>query len=488
MEKRLFREISVPLEEIALRSVVVNLWNNTLNSYWLFRDNVIIVGDKIKQRILEMVPPLFKNRMISLVMPIGAEILSWRMYHEKNFHGVPEDISSDYLKHLHWTSKGTIDYKKTAEKLIDLKMFDVTKRYELACLHCLEDYIPLLWEEVSEEYKKLLKEEFYSSVDMQLKYYWAYVLKGEEYKFNCIFQTRLPGELSFHQYAFKVSAVKGNKSAAKFFFQKLSTRERDSSLLFTIYSVLNERCRSGKKLPDFPKQNLSDVLCYLLSLMSHEQQMQALKNFPSPILACFLDWPSNDFFLEVADVIWTFLPERMYACLLTYMYKVIRTTHVYNPLLFQQFFRQSPRSFRKEFVDKECLFGYFFPEFFSMQDIETIEVIFRNIDAADRVRLIFGQHVFKLLCNSIFTVRWHMVEVLLREAMLSKEDRQRLKKNILKCMTKTHKGMGVEERTHKRKWFCVFFDDVCANAAGEENPKDETSTGVKKLCTEKKNN
>ncbi|XP_055927254.1 uncharacterized protein LOC129958659 [Argiope bruennichi] len=491
MEKRLFRDILLPLEEIALKRVVVSLCIDTLNSNWSLLDNFDLVADEISDKVSKILPASLKERMIPFVRVIGSEILHWQTYHENILPDKHDDFSFHSLKHLHWTCMGTIDYRKTAEKLIVLKMFDVTKRYELACLYCLEDYIPLLWEEVSEEYKKHLKEQFYFSVELQLRYYWAYLLKGEEYKFSCIFKTRLPEELSFYQFAFKQLAVQGNKAAARYFFQKLSNRERESSLYFTICSVLNKRFRylSETKPFDFPKQSLSDVLFYLLSLMNLEQQMLALKKCPCTILASCLDWPLNDLFLEVANVIWTFLPKIMYEDLLSCMLQVIRTSGYYNPKLFQEFFLKSPGSFREVFVNRECAFyGYFMPEFFHMQDSETIKVIFRNIQAADRVKLVFCQRVFSLLCDSISQGEWHIVEVCIREAMLSKEDGQRLKTDVLEYMTKNHRELGVEERTHKRKRFCEFFDDPCTNADGEESSKDETLTDVKKLSTDEEKN
>ncbi|KAF8789445.1 uncharacterized protein LOC129956924 [Argiope bruennichi] len=491
MEKKLFRGIVLPLEEIVFRRVVVCLLNNTLNSNWNLRYDLDLVENMAKGKayITKMLPTLLTDRMMPLIRPMASEILNWHMYHENNFHDIRECFGLHSLKYLQWTSIGTIDYQKTMEKIIGLKIFDVENRYKLACLYCLEDYIPLLWEELSEESKKHFSKESYFDVDMQLRYYWVDIMKEDEYILPDIFLEREPNPSYYHEFAFKLAAMKGNKAATRYFFQNVCNEERESDLFSTIVDVLNELgpSSSNRIFSDFPKGNLSDVLCYLLSLMSPEQQMQILKTHPCDILTCFQDWPLQHLFLEVADIIWSFLPEENYVYLLTNMHKRIKTSDYYCPKLFQEFFLRSPGNFKKEFVNTECQFGYFFPEFFRMQDFETVEVIFRNIEAADRVRLVFGKRVFMLLCDSIFYNKWHVVKVCLQEAMLPEEDKQKLKKSFSKFIKKSHKRLGANEINRKRKSFCEFFDKSC-NRTDEEKSEDETPTEVKKLCTEKKKN
>ncbi|GBL70027.1 hypothetical protein AVEN_233744-1, partial [Araneus ventricosus] len=88
----------------------------------------------------------------------------------------------------------------------------------------------------------------------------------------------------------------------------------------------------------------------------------------------------------------------------------------------------------------------------------------RNVDGADRVKLVFHPSVLKFFYESILIDRWHMVEVCLREAKLSKEDGERLKKAFLKC-----NGIGrIEWENRKLKRFFDFLDETNESADKEK--------------------
>ncbi|GBM86771.1 hypothetical protein AVEN_203251-1 [Araneus ventricosus] len=65
--------------------------------------------------------------------------------------------------------------------------------------------------------------------------------------------------------------------------------------------------------------------------------------------------------------------------------------------------------------------------FFASEDSESIEVMFRNVDAPDRVKLVIHRCVLELFCNYMCRDGWQMVEVCLLEPALSKEDREKKK-------------------------------------------------------------
>ncbi|GBM82461.1 hypothetical protein AVEN_48624-1 [Araneus ventricosus] len=351
MEKQLSFLLKLSLEEMALRRLVINLWTeaDVLDSIKDFRietdkeysgpSQILLykqnkewrttVENEVKAKMAELVlPESLKKRMMHILRPIGLQIKDWKILMEAYLSDSRKYLYMHFLEQLCWTSAGAIDYQKTVEKIVRLEKFDSLTRYKLACSFCLADSIPVLWEELSEDNKRCFNDEIniIRYFDMPTEFYWKYVLKGKEYKVKDFFERFYPSRnLTFHQYAFESSARKGNKAATEFFFQKLTYKERDDCLIRTAYNVVK---RSGPDIRfqafKFPQRNLSDVLYYLLSVMSPEQQMQVFKTYPADVLPYFLDWPWHDLFLDVADLVWTFLPEIEHRYLANYIHQNLR--------------------------------------------------------------------------------------------------------------------------------------------------------------------
>ncbi|GBN53696.1 hypothetical protein AVEN_98751-1 [Araneus ventricosus] len=484
MEKRLDCDIVLSLEEITLRRVVTYLWNVSIfDSGEKLRYIWDIVEGEVKDKVSKLLlPESLKNRMMNLVRPIGSDILNWQVYHEDNLIDAREVFDLHILQQLRRTCRGAIDYRRTAEELVRLEMFDIKKRFELACSYCLEDTIPLLWRELSEEDKESFLR---ISCWTELMCYWASIVTGEESYLDRILAQHLRSPSSFYYVAFKLSARYGNKAATEYFFQKLADEERESSSFFAVVDAAMDArflnlCITSLKCST---ENVSDVLCYLLSVMSTEEQMQVFKKYPCKLLTCLLDWPFENL-LDIADLCWSFLLEKDHARLLSNIHENIRTSDYYLPNSFQKFFLRSPSDFRKLFVERECPSCSLFSEFLHAEDTETIKVIFRNIDAADRASLVFSEHICKVLSNFILRGRWHIVEVCIREATLSKEDRETLKGALRYFTSRIARRLPVEWRRQNLKRCFEILDEIDASSANKRSAGDETLTRVKKLCSE----
>ncbi|GBN63645.1 hypothetical protein AVEN_80617-1 [Araneus ventricosus] len=436
MEEPLKCVLMLSLKQLALRRVAVLLWCDSdilasiskfpIQGYYteeckkLWRETIL---DKVVDKVSKLeLPKLLTKQVIDVVYPIGVEIRRWKESHEEIFIVSIEDINVlDWVKPC-FTTAGTIDDKKTAEELLRCDALSVRHRYEVACFYCLEYYIPLLWEELPGEMKDHYQNKNNSS---DLYFCWPHVLKGELSKLDYLWRIEDRKLTSFNQWAFEQSVEHDNKAAAEYFFVNLTHKEREASLMRSAHAVLANH--------DFDEEMFSGVVCYLLSVMTPEQQMEAIKAHPVHVLLCFWDLPLRDLFLENVGLIWTFLPPSGYGDLLSKMANRFSYSSHYFPKLFREFFMQSPLDFKKYFVVKESQFGIlyacrFLYVFLESADSESIEVLFRNVDAADRVRLLFHRSVLEeLFVKSILMNRWHMAEVCLREATLSKGDKERLK-------------------------------------------------------------
>ncbi|KAF8789446.1 hypothetical protein HNY73_007384 [Argiope bruennichi] len=223
MEKQPIFVLKLSLQEMALRRVVVKLWNEKeiLTSIVNFRKEVTpdheseragrccqekekdskelqeMTENKVKNKVKNLVlPESLKKQMMLIIKPIGSQILRWKMsFRKRNAINCSDDWDIDILEQLCWTSTGTVDYGKTAENLVRLKTLDVVKRYKLASLYCLTDCIPVLWKELPEEYKKNFCNENGLSLKIEelLEFYWAYVAMKKEYEL-CSMVARRFGE------------------------------------------------------------------------------------------------------------------------------------------------------------------------------------------------------------------------------------------------------------------------------------------------------
>ncbi|GBM33949.1 hypothetical protein AVEN_79841-1 [Araneus ventricosus] len=486
------------LKDITIRRVVAVLFKESdilasignLRHEYDFEDSYSLkvwretVEDKMSDKILKLgLPKPLTKQMMDTSKPMCKQVSGWKGFHEAYL------LDSNRSSHLHfhvpileklcWTAAGTVDYPKTAEELVCSDVIDNVKRYKLACLYCLEEYIPQLWQELPTNKKTHFRNEKdpLQIERLALQFWWPYIIKGEESKLDNLTRSYREDQLTFHQYAFQYSATKGNKIAADFFFQKLSDEDKEASLIRATRALI----ASLNTLPNtlnydygkFPKEKVFEMLRYLLSVITSDQQMQIFLEEPDEVLRCFLHWPLQDQFSEIADIIWDFLHERSYNSLLLEMYESFQNSSHYFQTLFQEFFPRIPR-----FVDQQCEDDSYLDRALWLADIEALEITFRSVDAATRVGLVFSELVINHFEMFISRGRWDVMEVLLREARLSKEDRKRLKEVLRPYLT----SIGVGEMNLKtRKWTRLFKYLDETNAPSKKCLEYETPTEAKKI-------
>ncbi|XP_055924949.1 uncharacterized protein LOC129956925 [Argiope bruennichi] len=486
MDKSMSFVLKLPLKEMALRKVVVNLWNENdiLTSIGKFQCDVFNgnqlkldwqydVENKVKDKASRLLlPELLKKRLMRVIRPIGLEIFKWIRYSCESLYLIYQlrYFSIRTLKQLHWTSAGAIDYQKTAGALISLNIFDVVKNYKLACEYCLVDELPHLWRKLNaRDQKEFCEEEnFWRNDVAYLEHYWSYFLKGEESKLYSSFSWNF---MDFNQIAFETSVRTGNKVATKYFFPKLNNEERNASLF---YAFTNAVRRSGKT-NDIPKE-MPEVLLYLFSQMSPEQQMQVLKEHTRGVLRFFLDWPLQDLYLDIADITRAFLSEESFYDLLHDTIEDAIDSGYYFPDLMQKCFLCCPADFRTKFINR------FVSHFYKFEDIDIARIVFKSVDREIRMELLFRNlWFFLLLSDLILNDKWNVVEECIQEASLSEGDEKRLMQSLWKSLPFPEKA---QKRISKR--FVDFLDETDADARGKV--ENETVTTVKKLCTEDKKN
>ncbi|GBN69817.1 hypothetical protein AVEN_155805-1 [Araneus ventricosus] len=167
MEKQQY-VLKLPLKQMALRKVTIGLWSGAdiINLIKQFRYQTPIddfqtkewhslVEKKVKEKVsLLVLPQAIRKELMHAIKPIGPKMLKWKMHHQSLFPDV-----GDVLDQLCWTSVGTVDYCETATALIKQEQINIISRYQLACLYCLDDDIPLIWGNLSKDAKKCFYDE-----------------------------------------------------------------------------------------------------------------------------------------------------------------------------------------------------------------------------------------------------------------------------------------------------------------------------------------
>lgn len=148
------------LESLAFNKIAVELWSHPdikeaivdfcLGDFewWKMWADVQI---KVEMNIqLLKLPEITRRQLLLVVKQIGLHIHFWlRCY--KYLFVFSERSTRAFINDLCWTSKGTIDEKKTVELLLDRNALGLKDGYTFACVFCLSHRISLLWDPLYKE-------------------------------------------------------------------------------------------------------------------------------------------------------------------------------------------------------------------------------------------------------------------------------------------------------------------------------------------------
>ncbi|KAF8789804.1 hypothetical protein HNY73_007714 [Argiope bruennichi] len=408
--KSLYR---LSLEDISLRKVAVLLVSDPVK----FKSPTTEAdGEKRKHEPFKSVvgdlclPEPIREPLVNLLNPIFRETYKWFKYHEEFLKSKHSSFyCPEYAKHLHWTHMGTINYRKTAESMIHDEKLDINWRFKLACLYCLDEDIQNIWQKMSPLNRKC----FYNNGQFpndtrEIIIFWTCILKGRVDKLESYLVGLVGHYSSIYQQAFELFSKNGYETATQYFFEKLTCEEKDASLVRTAEYVAEYVNHSF--------QPYTDVFCYLLSQMNAEQFQNVLENSSCAILRSFMDWPRQDAFLEVAQLVLPCFVEEDYDDL--HFFLSVKFKCIYNPSkLFRNVFLITPKIFRHS--------TYYLDDFFERKDTEIFKFMFRNMDPEETLELFLSGKALHNCSKLVKEGKWDFLEFFIRESRLSKEDRGR---------------------------------------------------------------
>lgn len=425
------------LEQSALVQTAATLWNQADVKDLLAKFDIPSKFDEFKSKWVKIeaiavkkvaqlpLPKQMKEELLCIIRPIGFRISKWRQFHHRGCN-----LKVDLPKEFFWTPQGTIDEKKTAEVMIKDESIDTATRYKLACIFCLEDDIPKLWDKLSEDCRK----SFYDQEDpmnvkqKELVVLWTYQIKGEVDKMESMIEKRMERKCSPHQYAFELAAIDGNRVAAEYFLQKLTSAEREESLVKTAKCVAKGRIYNRDERTEFLKEIYSDMLCFLLSQLDQEQQLEVIKSHPMQVLTCLLDWPWQSFFTETANRMWGHIDKLTYQFVFIHFTgNVIQGYKDFNyQKLFREYWENSPPDYKRHILS-DSIFNRIVAELFETKDEDNIKLVFKDATPHHKSGVIHSEDGLDICKKFISKSQMRLLRYFIKECLPSKQDVEEFK-------------------------------------------------------------
>lgn len=468
------------LERIAVVKVAIALWSQddvrTLIrsfSFLMLATEKRKEWDNIEKRVVKNArklsqPGLLKEKILGCIKPIGLEILKWIEYHCTGYY-----LYVDLPFRFCWTPQGTIDRKRTAGVLMKDEHLDITIRYKLACIYCLEGDIRRLWNEIPLNSRRSIAYEDFPGEMSQLDIVclWTYEMKLEDARLNNYAVTGRMRHRNPYQRAFEYAAESGLKAAFEYFFSKFTTRDIDEYLADIAKRIVDRYHSFHSNSVYIPKEDYTGILCFLLSQMDEEQEKEVFKRCRSQALVCFLEWPWQSLFMETVCRMWEFLSIGDYYCLSSEIIGKIRNG--YNDFnyqnLFEEFWLKIPCADKKDIMEKpsgECLLSFLF----EVNDEKTIKMIFQDLSLKAKHGLLISSGIY--ICeNLILRDELRLFKLFIIECEPSEEIilkfKDSLKKHLSFCSSKDKLA---KNRDKLDKVFALLDDFACVARRGSNGP------------------
>lgn len=389
-----------PLERMTLVVLAASLWNNAsvrnlISKFNFVRDwhelveRWVLIEFKVLEKAkLISLPNGLKSKLLVIIKPIGFEILTWMDFHVRC-------CGSGFVHpgEFCWSSAGTIDRKATAQMLLQNQTLDVKIRYALACIYCLQDDIPLLWQELDESYRYFATNEKRKSF---LVKYWSLQMSRKVISDSSSPHVSFVGD-TFRN-AFTFGDVFGNKTAIKYILQHFSNEERDGKLTSALEDILLNCSYRSSCFTE-----MLDSLFFIFTKMKRDQQIDICSKdvhgslVSSFILEYFLNWPMQQLFILVAQSMKNLLRDTEYLEILSNILHKMKDWEDYNyEELYILFWEQVPSEYRN-WLSREILEHYFMVFVLSepsplISSDKRLKTIFSPLTVAEKQALILDSH------------------------------------------------------------------------------------------------
>lgn len=278
----------------------------------------------LTKRILEPIkhmtyPENLKKPLRHVTNFVGWRIFQWTQYLVGT---LKFDISCS--KDIILTNCGRIDKLKIFQVWIEKGVLDVTELFNVACIFCLEEYIPVLWRSMPLEKKRT---EFYTGtiytvVKYNLIAYWkSYICGDVQGEFISavlrIERAEMEGreavadndhfgllerrEMSIlfifsdanriEENMFRLAVYEGMELAVKYFWKKLTLRQRKRHIYYAI-QIASRKCT---------RLEYTDILLFLMSKVTLKENIDLCFKSNNAFEMLLLNRPYEGFFMAILN-------------------------------------------------------------------------------------------------------------------------------------------------------------------------------------------
>ncbi|GFR01459.1 uncharacterized protein TNCT_128551 [Trichonephila clavata] len=431
MEENVEFSLMLSLKEMARRRIASSLWNHSdivalirtckFHSYLYsdkFRKGNILYDQMMGKVETLLLPITLEDSLKETMHSVGFEILKFNSYQEK-YIGEGNHFFDHEIK-IYWTNLGTIDKVRTAMSFVKKDIIDLTLRYKIACIYCLEHDVPILWEQMSEDERNISFNADSLAMYQMLIYFWESEMKKEAFDFHGL--SRINNNVYVD--ALEYSAYNGNMAATRCFFQKLTDNEKKVEALKITRRVL-------KKI-EFSKEYYFEVLQFLLLQMSGKDRLSVFQTSSYNLLCCFMEWPLQPYFNGLARLTWSYLAPSEFNDLLWHI--TIRNLEHKGDgwdyrSLFSGLWSDSPLHFKKYIILEEP-WEHLLCHLYETGDIGSASLMLKMVTPEQVERFITGNSGIHLSYSLSWAKKFCCLGACLEACIRSEKVGKKLKKNF----------------------------------------------------------
>ncbi|GBM28331.1 hypothetical protein AVEN_229515-1 [Araneus ventricosus] len=242
---------------------------------------------------LSFLPNLLNVRLSKCIRPIHEETCQWIRDHKSLLKLSSTKCYLTCKSILCWKANGTIDRIKTAKKLVQDTNIDVKTRFAIACTYFLEGEVLSLWYGDNEVNVLSISR---NGTNAAVRFWVKHLKKGYWRKHSL--------KAMINGY-FKIPRIQrsGIPLRISSFFPYLSyeTKKRYFSRVDYITGVHQDDFR----------------LC--MQIMDERERVELFCKYPAYSLCCFLEWPLQSLFMEMAHRLWSHMNKYQFHAVLDYI-------------------------------------------------------------------------------------------------------------------------------------------------------------------------
>ncbi|GBM15779.1 hypothetical protein AVEN_211160-1 [Araneus ventricosus] len=318
-------QIAIPILNCPKTRQLINCYT----PYSRYSENIELcnlIEKMVMKKIQLIVAPLLQTMVKNNIMSMFSQIIECKNTYSLIVTDCVTYVDQNYK--FIWKFDGTIDQRKSAKALIANESLHIKERFQLACNYCLIDDAYCLWNRMQAMQKSFTPLELECHLVVKL---WAETFQEESV--NMRMTSRV---------------------------LESSALQHNIFMLYYVLKMLPYEIQPHFLLNIALKDDVdATILRFCLSRLHMSDKETVFKDSPVKVLQCFVTWPYQWAFLDVAGYLWTYLSKEGFCEVLWFILHKLMDQDWSDFNLMQlliEFWSESPTDF-KEYTKQQTIFG-----------------------------------------------------------------------------------------------------------------------------------